>query len=214
MLRDYLAAEQSLPDAKPERVPSLKLLQANVLLFGMERPHLAASRYLEVAFDANADSATAVRGLYGAYLVYQEHLALPDSASLLADELTRTYANSPQAFLIREGQDANLLAYLLVLRDEERLRQAEIALASGQELGQVVEGEPTGPEGSPGLPGGRVGAGFAATARRETRNPLAYTPRPPRLPPQRAVHADSLQPPVIPPTRSAWGDSTSTGGQP
>ncbi len=214
MLRDYLAAEQSLPDAKPERVPSLKLLQANVLLFGMERPHMAASRYLEVAFDANADSATAVRGLYGAYLVYQEHLALPDSAGRMADELTRTYPNSPQAFLIREGQEANLLAYLLVLRDEARFRQAEIAVASGQESGQLGGERPTGAESSLGLPGGLVGAGATAGTRRETRNPRAYTPRPPRWPPQGAVRADSLQPPAISPPRSALDDTTSSGGRP
>jgi outer membrane protein assembly factor BamD (BamD/ComL family) len=178
MLRDYLAAEQSLVDARPERAPALKLLQANALLFGMERPHMAASRYLEVAFDANADSATAVRGLYGAYIVYQDHLALPDSASLLAAELQDTYPDSPQAFLLREGREGNLLAYLIELRDAELAAQAEAGLLDGTGLALASQAGGVGADGSSVLQGGILAA--AGSSRRETRNPLAYSPRAPR----------------------------------
>jgi TolA-binding protein len=47
-LSDYLAAEQALPDAKADRVPRLKLLQANSMLFGFERPGEAARLYVEI----------------------------------------------------------------------------------------------------------------------------------------------------------------------
>ncbi len=121
LLRDYSAAEQSLPDAKPERVSSLKLLQANAMLFGMQRPHMAATRYLEVAADAAADSTTLARGLYGAYIIYNDYLDHPDSAAILAAELQEKYPESPQAFFLREGDRGDLLTYLLDLQDRERL---------------------------------------------------------------------------------------------
>ncbi len=120
MLQDYLAAEQSLGDAKPERVPGLKLLQANALLFGMERPRLALEKYLEIAGLASSDSAMVARALYGAYVVYAEHLSLPDSARIMADRLETAYPASPQAFQLRTGGSADLLSYLLDLQEQER----------------------------------------------------------------------------------------------
>jgi len=191
LLRDYLAAEQSLVDARPERVPDLKLLQANALLFGMERPRLAAARYLEVAFDANADSAIAVRGLYGAYIVYAEYLAQPDSAALLASELQDKYPSSPQAFILREGEQGNLLAYLIEMRDTERLLRAAEGGQGGADLARAG-GAGAGLSGAtPYLEGGALIA--AGTVRRETRNPLAYTPRPPRRPYSAPAVQDSLR---------------------
>ena len=138
MIRDYLAADQSLVDASGERVSTLKLLQANALLFGMQRPNLAASHYLEVAFDTDADSSTAARGLYGAYIAYQDYLAQPDSAALLANELERTYPESPQAFQLREGGQSDLLAYLLDLNQQQIAAQAA-AQAEAEAAAQTLQ---------------------------------------------------------------------------
>ena len=64
-LKDYLAAETALPDARPERIPRLKLLQANALLFGFDRPGQAGVLFREAGLDTAADSLLAARGLFG-----------------------------------------------------------------------------------------------------------------------------------------------------
>ncbi|MCB1182730.1 tetratricopeptide repeat protein [bacterium] len=115
-LKDFLAAEQALPDAKGERVAQLKLLQANALLFGFERPHMAASLYAEAAADTAADDAIAARALYGGFVTYRDHLALPDSAAIFRGELTARYPESPQAYEAATEGESNLYGYLLELR--------------------------------------------------------------------------------------------------
>jgi predicted negative regulator of RcsB-dependent stress response len=133
MLKDYLAAEQSLATASPEKVASLKMLQANAMLFGFSRPWRAADLYLEVAADADAaaDSLVGARALYGAALVYQEYLDNPDSADLLVAELQERYPDSPQAYVMSVGNQADLLTHLL---EQDDLARA----ASGVGIGQVA----------------------------------------------------------------------------
>jgi len=126
-LQDFLAAEQSLVDAEPERVASLKLLQANAMLFGFDRPREAADLYLEVVRTEEADSTVAARGLYGAAMVYRNYLDNADSAAVLAAELQERYPESAQAYQLNAGSRANLLAYLL----EQQQLEREAALASG-----------------------------------------------------------------------------------
>jgi TolA-binding protein len=136
ILQDYLAAEQGLVDARPEDVPRLKLLQANALLFGMQRPRLALDSYLEIAGDAAVDSITGARSLYGATHICRDYLALPDSAELFSTRLMTTYPQSPQAFLVRTGGEGDLLAFLMDLQREDQARlsaaESDTAQAAGQ----------------------------------------------------------------------------------
>ncbi len=116
-LKDYLSAEQALPDARPERIPRLKLLQANALLFGFERPAAAGLLFREVGLDSAADSLLAPRGLYGATIVFRDYLDNPDSAAIFNDLLQDQYPNSPQAFELRMGIEGDLLGFLLAQQD-------------------------------------------------------------------------------------------------
>jgi tetratricopeptide (TPR) repeat protein len=119
-LQDFLAAESALPDANPERVPGLKLLQANAMLFGFDHPATAADLYIQAAADTAADSTIAARALFGAYLTYDRYLEKPDSAAIFAAELEERYPESPQAFEVRSGHEANLLGYLLAMQEEQQ----------------------------------------------------------------------------------------------
>lgn len=119
-LKDFLAADQALPDASGDRVARLKLLQANSLLFGFERPHMAATLYVEAAVDTAADTTDAARALYGAYLTYDQYLDLPDSASLYRASLEQRFPASPQAFEARAESGADLLGYLLTMRASQQ----------------------------------------------------------------------------------------------
>ncbi len=139
-LKDYLAAEQSLATVKEERVPSLKLLQANELLFSLGRPRQALDLYLDVAADDHADSTQAARALFGAVKVCREKLALPDSAAIFEDQLLHSYPDSPQAFQIREGDAGDLLAYLL--QRQEDIRQQEAELAATEQTGDDATRDP------------------------------------------------------------------------
>lgn len=121
-LADYLAAEQALPDAKPERVPRLKLLQANSMLFGFDRPEMAAQLYAQAAGDTAADSTCAARALFGAALTYRQYLDQPDSAAMFAATLEERFPDSPQAYELRLGSSGDLLGYLL---DHQEKQQAE-----------------------------------------------------------------------------------------
>ena len=119
-LKDYLAADQALPDAKGERVARLKLLQANSLLFGFDRPRMAATLYGEAAIDSAADTTVAARAYYGAYVAYDRYLDLPDSAAIFRDGLEERFPTSPQAFEARADTSTNLLGYLLAIRAEQQ----------------------------------------------------------------------------------------------
>jgi len=103
-LQDYLAAKSALPDAKGERVPKLQLLQANSLLFGFERPHMAATLYATAAADTAAEATVASRALYGAYLSHEVYLANADSAAIFRQELMDRYPDSPQAYAASEDR--------------------------------------------------------------------------------------------------------------
>ncbi len=119
-LQDYLAAEAVLPDASPDRVPGLKLLQANAMLFGFDQPTVAASLYLQAAADSAADGSVTARALYGAYLTYDQFLDKPDSGAIFARELEENFPESPQAYEIRSGSGSNLFGYLLARREVEQ----------------------------------------------------------------------------------------------
>ena len=119
-LQDYLAAEAALPDASSDRIPGLKVLQANAMLFGFEKPEVAAGLYIQAAADTAADSTVAARALFGAYVTYDRYLEKPDSAAIFAGELEEKYPESPQAFEIRSNQDSNLLGYLLARQEAQQ----------------------------------------------------------------------------------------------
>lgn len=119
-LQDYLAADQALPDAKGNRVARLKLLQANSLLFGFDRPHMAATLYGEAAIDTAADTTVAARAYYGAYLTYDRYLDEPDSAEIFRTALAERFPDSPQAFEARADSDTDLLGYLLAIRSAQQ----------------------------------------------------------------------------------------------
>jgi TolA-binding protein len=131
-LDDFLAAEQALPDAPAERIPRLKLLQANSMLFGFQRPDEAARLFSEAAVDTAADSTLTPRALFGALITYRDHLDMPDSAEYFAQRLLDEFPRSPQAFEVQHGAEGNLLGFLL---DQRRERQAEaFAALSPEEL--------------------------------------------------------------------------------
>jgi TolA-binding protein len=136
-LQDYLAADAALPDARPQRIPGLKLLQANAMLFGFEHPGEAADLYIQAAADTAADSTVAARALYGAYITYDQYLDNPDSAAIFARRLEDEYPESPQAFEVRSGQNSNLLGYLLARQDSQQ--QDRFANLSEEELKALGE---------------------------------------------------------------------------
>jgi hypothetical protein len=153
-LKDYLAAEQDLPDAKGERVSRLHLLQANSLLFGFERPRMAAQLYGQAAVDSAADTTVAVRALYGAYLTYERYLSEPDSALVFRRELEARFPDSPQAFEARGDSGGNLFAYLLEARAEQQAHNlSSLSLEQRLALQELTEG----PESDGGLAGGAFG---------------------------------------------------------
>jgi len=120
-LKDFLAADKALPDARAERVPRLKLLQANALLFGFDRPEEAGILFREAGLDSAADSLLAPRGLYGAVVVYRDYLDQPDSAEYFSSLLEERYPESPQAFEMRMGSEGDLLGYLLAQQDSAQI---------------------------------------------------------------------------------------------
>lgn len=131
-LNDYLSAENALVDARVERIPRLKLLQANAMLFGFNRPDAAAHLFAAAGVDSAADSLLAPRGLYGAVVVYRDYLDLPDSAAYYGDRLLDAYPDSPQAFEYRKGPEGDLLSYLLARQDS--LQAAHLASLTPEEL--------------------------------------------------------------------------------
>jgi len=148
-IRDYLAAEGQLPDADPPRAARLRLLQANAMLFGFERPREAFDLYADVAADTAADSTLAPRALYGAMLVQATYFEQADSAEIYAIELEERFPDSPQAYQVRSGADANLLAFLkaqeeiklAAMRPDSLVALADSLLAAEREL---LRGEDSG----------------------------------------------------------------------
>lgn len=119
-VKDYLAAEGQIADAQPPRAAQLRLIKANALLFGFERPREALELYAQVAADTAADTTTAPRALYGAILVHDQWLAQPDSAAVYRDELQRRFPDSAHSYQATSGGSADLFAYLME-REEARL---------------------------------------------------------------------------------------------
>lgn len=136
-VRDYLAAANQLPDAAPDRAARLRLLQANALLFGFDRPRAAYDLFVHVAADSAADTTEVTRALYGAMLVQADRFQQPDSAAVFAAELQARFPDSPQAYQARSGAQADLLAFLL--QQEYAALQAAAAAREG-----VGEGPATG----------------------------------------------------------------------
>ncbi|MBU8871103.1 MAG: tetratricopeptide repeat protein [Gemmatimonadales bacterium] len=134
-LNQYLAAENSLSDAKAEKIPRLKLLQANAMLFGFDRPGEAVGLYGEAFADTAADSSVAARALYGVVKVYRDHLANPDSVAYFGNILQDRFPDSPQAFELRTSGEGNLLAFLLDRRAEEQ--STRLASYSDEELAEL-----------------------------------------------------------------------------
>ena len=179
-LKDYLNAETALVDARPERVPRLKLLQANAMLFGFNRPGEAARLFATAGVDSAADSLLAPRGLYGAVVVYRDYLDQPDSATYYGDLLVDRFPESPQAFEYQSGPEGDLLSYLLARQDS--LQAAHLASLSPEELADLekVDFLDTGARGG----AGKVQLGV--------RRRMVYLSRRPNLlfePPEGAVEA-------------------------
>jgi len=182
-LRDYLAADSALPDAQPDRIAGLKLLQANAMLFGFEHPETAADLYIQAAADTAADSTIAARALYGAYLTYDQYLDNPDSASIFARELEEKYPESPQAFEVRSGQSSNLLGYLLAIQEtEQKDRYANLTEEEKIALNQATDFSGSLAGDVRGLPG--------------VRRRLVFLSRRPNIlfePPDRAVQSAQVR---------------------
>ena len=184
-LKDYLAAEQALPDARAERVPRLKLLQANALLFGFDRPAEAGLMFREAGLDTAADSLLAPRGLYGAVVVYRDFLDEPDSVEFFGAILEERYPESPQAFELRMGAEGDLLGFLLAQKDSAQITY--LASLTPEELEELQKTTLTG--GS-GRPGGRRGE-YEGVRRR-----MVYLSRRDNLvfaPPEGAMEAAQLR---------------------
>jgi TolA-binding protein len=180
-IQDYLAAENALPDAAPDKAARLRLLQANALLFGFERPRAALDLYTAVAADSAADSTVVPRALYGAMVVYGR-LELPDSSRQYSEQLTTRYPDSPQAYQVKEGSSADLLSFLLAKQE------LELASAGKKESGT------TPGLGAPTTPGRGMGSGL--------RRQMVFLQRRPNLvfpPPSSALQARrAVPPPIVP----------------
>ncbi|MCK9995265.1 MAG: tetratricopeptide repeat protein [Candidatus Krumholzibacteria bacterium] len=182
-LKDYLAADIALPDAQPDRIPGLKLLQANAMLFGFDHPGVAADLYIQAAADTAADSTVAARALFGAYITYDQYLDNPDSASIFARELEENYPESPQAFEVRSGQSSNLLGYLMARQEsEQRDRYANLSEEEKTALNQISDFSGSLAGDIRGLPG--------------IRRRMVFLSRRPNIlfePPDRAVQSAQLR---------------------
>ena len=109
----YLQMETRLDSANPEEAPALKLVQANALLGALREPRRALDLYLDLTRTADLDSASAVRGLFGAAITYRDYLDLPDSSAIMVDRLLSDYPDSPQAFAMNPESRGNLFDFLM-----------------------------------------------------------------------------------------------------
>jgi len=164
-LKAYEAAAQRLVDASDTDRAGLQLLQANALLFGFDRPALAADLYVEAASDSLAVEEVASRALFGAYLAYRDPLAHPDSAAVFAVQLEERYPDSPQAYEVRHGREGDLLGYLMARRSDE---QAEAYAALSDSARAVL---------ATGLVEGTAGALIGVPGISETRRRMVYLQR-------------------------------------
>jgi len=150
-LGDFVTAEQRLETASENDAPRYKLIKANTLLFHLDRPDLALELYRDIASTAEIDSALAVRGLYGAAVVYRDRLAMPDSAAVMIERLRRDHPDSPQAHMLDPEGDQDLYAFLM---EKERLalemRLAESEEATVEDAGPAIE-PGIGPERDPAV---------------------------------------------------------------
>lgn len=173
-LKDYLAADKDLAAAKGDRVPRLKLLQANALLFGFDRPARAAELYREAAADSAADSLVAARALYGLWLAQGTRLSSPDSAAQVAEELLARYPGSAQAREVAARDSGTLMEFLLAERG--RAQEHNLAGLSDEQRRKL---EDTSVADSGGAGAGQ-GAGGLSTRRRmiylARREPLVFPP--------------------------------------
>jgi len=164
-LKDYLAADTALADAKGERVPRLKLLQANAMLFGFDRPAMAASLYREAAADTAADSLLAARALYGLWLAHGQRLDNPDSAAAAAAELQERFPESAQAREVRAEAGGDLVEFLLAEREIVQQRNlANLSEAERAALEKVVTATESG-------------VGESVTGRQAARRRMVYFAR-------------------------------------
>lgn len=173
-LKEYLAAETDLAAAKGDRVPRLKLLQANAMLFGFDRPARAADLYGEAAADSAADSLVAARALYGLWLAHGTRLDNPDTAQAIADQLVARFPGSAQAREVGAPDGGTLMDFLLVERAV--VQERNYASLSDDERRKLEEETATSVDaGESGRPGGglAVRRRMIYLARRE---PLVFPP--------------------------------------
>ena len=174
-LKDYLAAEADLAAAKDDRVPRLKLLQANAMLFAFDRPARAAALYREAAVDSAADSLVAPRALYGLWLAQGTRLGNGDTAQVVAADLVARFPRSAQAREVGSHEGGTLVEFLLA----ERTAQQEMNLAAlSDEERRRLEEETVAPDGTG--EGSRPGGGPALRRRMiylARRDPVVF-PRP------------------------------------
>ncbi len=141
----YLLLDTRLETAKEPKASRMKLSQANVLLFALDRPRLALDRFREI-IEVASDSSAVVRALYGAALVYRQHLSLPDSAALYEQRLESEFPDSPQAFQLRHGRGADLFGYL------RRLQQEMVAAARDSAAAASAQAAPAPDQAAAAMP--------------------------------------------------------------
>ncbi len=124
-LNDYNNTTFRMDTAGEEALPAYKLVQANILLFHLERPDLALELYHDVASTAEFDSTSAARGLYGAAIIYRDYTAQPDSVDVMLAHLRRDYPDSPQTFMLDPDTDHDL--YVFVMEQDRLVRELQIA---------------------------------------------------------------------------------------
>jgi len=149
-LNDYNNTEFRMDTAGEDALPAYKLVQANILLFHLDRPDLALELYRDVASTAEFDSTSAARGLYGAAIIYRDYTAQPDSVDVMLAHLRSDYPDSPQAFMLDPDTDHDL--YVFVMEQDRLAREFQIAeiVESDTEAIDAEDIEPTAPVLDPG----------------------------------------------------------------
>lgn len=179
-LKDYMAADQALVDAKGASAAELRLEKANALLFGFDRPREALDLYAAAAADTAADAEVAARATYGALITFRDHLDLPDSGRIYADALQERFPDSPQAYEARTGGSSELLGYLLARRHLEQ--EARLAALTPEERLALASGEGVAVAGPDGLRRPTPGAGLRRRMVYLARRPnLEFPPTPQEL---------------------------------
>jgi outer membrane protein assembly factor BamD (BamD/ComL family) len=149
-LSDFNNTAFHMDTAGEDALPTFKLVQANILLFHLERPDLALELYRDIASTAEFDSTSSARGLYGAAIIYRDHTAQPDSVDAMLAQLRRDYPDSPQTFMLDPDTDHDL--YVFVMEQDRLARELQIAEVSEsvtEEIG-VEDIAPIAPVHDPG----------------------------------------------------------------